>query len=180
MPLPSSADLLAERRAAFVLRLNRYTDAQRAFKPAPDAWSPENVAEHVWRTERGTQIGLRRALAAGDRRPDIGPTQPEKMAALEAFFADGTQRTTVPTASLEFVGPRGQSWAETKAGWTETEMRWGHIEIPDGLEGVGVVPHPRAGPMDPESTFRFLAAHTRHHLFQLDRIEAADGWPADG
>lgn len=177
MPLPSSADRLAERRAELFLRLDRYTDAQRTFKPAPDAWSPENVAEHVWRTERGTQVGLRRALAAGDRRPDLGPTQPERMDALDAFFADGTQRTTMPDGAAQFVGPQGQSWAETRAGWTETETRWEQIEIPDGLDGVGVVPHPRAGPMDPEDTFRFLAAHTRHHLFQLDRIEAADGFP---
>ena len=177
MPLPASADVLAERRARFVQRLDAYTPAQRAWRPAPDAWSPAEVAEHVYRTERGTLTGLRRALAAGDARPALGPLQPDKLAALEAFFADGTRRTTMPPAAAAFVAPQGLGWPETRTGWTETEARWAELDPPAVLDGVGLVPHPVVGPMDADATLRFLAAHTRHHLFQLDRIEASDGFP---
>ena len=178
MPLPPAYDALAARRADFLLRLDGYSDAQRAFRPSPDAWSPEDVAEHVYRTERGTLTGLRRAIAAGDGRRDLGPLQPDKLAALEAFFADGTRRTRMPPGAASFVGPQGLGWAETRTAWTETERRWAELDVPAGLDGIGLVPHPVVGPMDLAYTVRFLAAHTGHHLHQLDRIEAADGFPA--
>lgn len=177
MPLPASYATLAERRATFMLRLNGYSDVQRAYRPAPDMWSPEDVAEHVYRTERGTLTGLRRAIGAGDARRDLGSLDPDKLAALEAFFADGTRRTTMPAGAASFVGPQGLGWAEVRTAWTETEMRWAELDVPDGLDGVGLVPHPVVGAMDADYTVRFLAAHARHHLFQLDRIEASEGFP---
>ena len=179
MPLPAAYDALAQGRAAFLLRLNRYSELQRAFRPEADAWSPEEVAEHVYRTERATLTGLRRAVAAGADRRDLGPLQPDKLAALEAFFADGSRRTTVPGGAASFVYPTGQGWSETRTAWTETEQRWAELDLPADLDGVGLVPHPVVGPMDAGYTVRFLAAHTQHHLFQLNRIEASAGFPDD-
>lgn len=41
-----------------------------------------------------------------------------------------------------------------------------------------VFDHPMAGPMTLVDTLSFVEAHVGHHLHQLDRLQAADGYPA--
>lgn len=180
MPQPDSFAALHAARGTVLQRLDAYADAQRAFRPSPEAWSPADVAEHLYRTERGSQTQLRRALAAGDARPDLGPPDEARIAALEAAFASGTRRATMPAAVAPFVAPQGQPYAQTRAEWDETAARWDALDVPAELAGVGLTPHPVAGPLDADGTARFLAAHIRHHTFQLDRIEVADGFPNAG
>lgn len=179
MPLPASYAVLAERRTRFLQRLDAYSDAQRVFRPAPDAWSPDDVAEHLYRVERGSQTQLRRALAAGEARPDLGPPDEAKLSGLEATFASGTRRTTMPAASAPYITPQGIGWPETRAAWTETAARWQQIDVSADLAGVGLTPHPVAGPLDADGTVRFLAVHILHHTHQIDRIEASEGWPVE-
>ena len=178
--LDRALDDLDATREAFIARVDGMADGQRAFRPAPDAWSPVEVAEHVWRTEKGLAWGLDRQVQAGDDRRDLGPRRPGGIDRLAAAMRSGEVRMRVPERSVPYIAPQGTSWDEVRAGWRAAGDEWRRVAatVPDGLADVGVLSHPVAGPLTPAEGARFAALHAEHHGHQLDRVEAADGFPA--
>ena len=176
--LDFALDQLAATREAFLARVGALTDGQRAFRPTPDAWSPAEVAEHVWRVEAGLARGLDRQARAGDDRRDLGPRTPGGLDRLaEAMRAGGRMR--MPERAAPHIAPQGAAWDEVRAGWRATGDEWRRVaaSVPDALAEVGVLGHPIAGPLTPAEGALFAGMHAEHHGRQLDRIEADPGFP---
>ena len=165
-------------REAWIARVEALSDDQRAFRPGPDAWSPVEIAEHLWRTEKGLAWGLDRQVQAGDDRRDLGPRQPGAMDRLAAAM-DGGGRRKMPESAARHIAPRGASWDEVRAGWRATGNEWRRVAttVPDALAETGVLFHAIAGPLTPAEGARFAALHAEHHGHQLDRVEADAGFP---
>lgn len=177
--LDAALDRLDAARDAFLARVGGLTDAQRAFRPAPGEWSPVEVAEHVWRVEAGLARGLDKQVRAGDGRRDLGPRTPSGIDRLaEAMRSGGRMR--MPERAAPHIAPQGAAWDDVRAGWRATGDEWRRVadRVPDALAEVGVLGHPVAGPLTPAEGARFAELHTEHHGRQLDRIEAAPGFPA--
>ena len=177
--LRPALDDLDAAREAFLARVGALTDAQRAFRPAPDAWSSVEIAEHVWRTEKGLAWGLDRQVQAGDDRRDLGPRTPGGLDRLAEAMRGGG-RIRMPEGAAKYVAPQGAAWEDVRAGWRATGDEWRRVAatVPDALAEVGVLGHPLAGPLTPAEGARFAALHAEHHGRQLDRVEAAEGFPA--
>lgn len=177
--LDRALDDLDAARGAFVARVDALTDDQRAFRPAPGAWSPVEIAEHLWRTEKGLAWGLDRQVQAGDGRRDLGPRDPGGMARLAEAMRGGG-RMTMPRSAAPYIAPQGASWGEVRAGWRETAAEWRRVAatVPDRLAEVGVLSHALAGPLTPAEGARFAALHAEHHGRQLDRVEGHPDFPA--
>ena len=176
--LDLALDSLDDTREAFLDRVESMTDAQRAFRPAPDAWSPVEIAEHVWRVEKATLRGLDRQVRAGDDLRDLGPRTPGGLDRLAEAMAGG-MRIAMPEPEAPYIRPQGLTLAEVRVAWSETGRAWRRVaqSVPPGLAEVGVVGHSLAGPLTPAESARFAALHATHHGRQLDRVQASPGFP---
>ena len=179
LDLDRALDDLDAAREAFVARVGALTDAQRTYRPAPEAWSPTEIAEHLWRTEKGLAWGLDRQVQAGDDRRDLGPRDPDGMNRLRDALGSGG-RMRMPESVARHIAPQGASWDEVRGAWRATGDEWRRVAatVPDGLAGVGVLSHAISGPLTPAEGARFAALHAEHHGRQLDRVEADAGFPA--
>ena len=63
---------LARERAALLGALEGMDASARTAPPAPAAWSPVEIGEHVYRVEAAMLGGIERQLAAGNARKDVG------------------------------------------------------------------------------------------------------------
>ena len=159
--------------------LDALSPEARLWRPAPGAWHAADVLEHLVKTEKVMLRGVRRHLAAGDARRDLGAPAPEAAAALTAFLRSG-RRTRVPTAAARWVAPEGAPYDGLRTEWDALPGLWRDAlrEMPEGLKGVTLTIHPVAGPLTAEGVLTFLADHAHHHLGQLARLRAAPGFPA--
>lgn len=163
---------LAQERAAFLDGLTALTPAQRSTAPAPGAWSPLEVAEHAYRTERAMLRGVEKQLAAGDARTDVGPRLDRRVdALLEALRSP--KRFAVPEGAR--VHPAGMAYDKLHAAWSALGSCWDDVArtLPPALLATPLIRHPLGGPMTTEDALRFLILHTARHLGQFRRAAAA-------
>ena len=156
--------------------LDAFRPAQRAVRPAPDAWSADEVAEHLMRSERSFVVGMERQLAAGDARRDVGAPSHEALAMLVDRLLSPDFRYPMPEPVAAFIAPTGLAPAEVRAEWDAIAARLRDLvsSLPPELADVGLLRHPIIGAMSAEGTLRFAAAHLGHHGHQLARIATSD------
>lgn len=167
--LVGMVDRLNDQRGAFVEALDSLRPEQRALKPSLEAWSPVEIAEHVYRSERAVLRGLERQLdPAGERRELSRPSR-AKFAALMVAFRSPKKFKVPEGASAS--APGGMTYHEIREGWFGFPAQWEAILglIPKDLLDVGLIRHPISGPMTLGQCAQFLTAHTARHLKQLER-----------
>lgn len=171
-------DDLDRARDAFIGRVDGLSERQRAYHTDGDAWSPVEIAEHLWRVEAGLLRGLEKQVQAGDDRRDLGPRRPGGLDALAEQMRAG-RRMRMPERVAPYIAPQGASWSDVRAGWRETGAAWRRVAaaVPEALADVGVLMHAVTGPLTPVEGVRFAALHIEHHDRQLDRTLAATGTP---
>ncbi|HYE96229.1 MAG TPA: DinB family protein [Rubricoccaceae bacterium] len=169
-PLVSRLDHERER---FVAAMDRLPRAVRAARPGAEAWSPLEIAEHVFLAERAMLRGLRRQVEAGEARRDIGRASRWKAVALMAVTRAPVKVRAPKQAPIH---PTGETpWETLRAEWTALGAGWRALAeaFPPALERAALVRHPVAGPLTTASTLRFLAAHAARHFGQLKRTSTA-------
>jgi len=170
-------DALERRKHNLLSQLSALGSAQLAFRPAPDAWSLVDMADHLVLIEHAVAVGLEKGLPDGKRRPKLGQRLARPFLGLALRLP---LRFKIPT---ERVAPRpGRSLDEVAEEWSSVRRR-----IADRLQALGqtdmarpALLHPVAGPMSAQEALVFLAAHFDHHLKQVDRIRSSPGFPAAG
>lgn len=177
--LADALDRLDRDRQAVLAALDAMTPAQRAFRPAADAWSADDVADHLAKAETGLLSIVEGQVAAGDARRDLGKPSWVKQKMVEAFMRSN-RRVKMPSAVVDRVAPTGAPFAESRAALAACGDRWHALAaaFPTALESVGVFAHPVAGPLSASGSARFAGSHLDHHLRQLIRIRAAAGFPS--
>lgn len=145
------------------------------------AWSVQDVVEHLVLTYRGTVVQTEKYRQRGspsEKRADFRQTVARVVVVSLGHFPGGN-------AAPEFVLP-GRSGLEPMSG--EALALLFHDELSrmdeqlDGCQQVfGSRPfagHFRLGPLSAQQWRKFHLVHGRHHLAQVDRIEAQISTPA--
>ena len=150
------------------------SDAQHAFRPGGESWSLAGVVHHLVLVEETFVGNGRRQAASRPARVTLRSRLRERMILsvlardirIRAPSAAVVPQSHMPLALLgvRWVAARGDllDYLAELSGpvWTRTAFF-----------------HPRAGWITATGGLRFLRAHTRHHLRQVDRILAAEGFP---
>jgi hypothetical protein len=166
-------DQIDDTRAQLLARVNSLTDAERNYRPAPDAWSACQILEHLATIERNMlrliNKLLSKAEAAGVPAAADGSIAPISM---DEFIraTDGT-RLEAPEA----VRPTGTvSCADSLASLVETRAEIHVLRarlVAIDLAGA-TFPHPYVGPLNLYQWLAFIGLHERRHLAQLERTVA--------
>jgi hypothetical protein len=161
---------LQETRDTFLAGVTGITDAQAKFKPAPDRWSIEEIAEHIALVE----VGLMARLVQ-EATPCDHTERPERQAELRKLGFDRTGKRNAPERARPTgrFGSLSNALAEFKANRDKTlaYMR----DCPDDLHARTIV-HP-IGPMTSHELVVMMASHTLRHLEQIREVQAAPGYP---
>jgi len=173
--LSGLVERLNDRRSAFVETLDALPAGARGSKPSPEAWSPDEIAEHVFRSERAVLRGLARQLDPEGERRDLGKPSSVRFAGLIAAL-HSPKKFKVP-AGASASAPAGMTYDEIRGGWLGFPAQWDAIigSIPQELEGAGLIRHPISGPMTLSQSLQFLAVHAARHFKQLERTLNALG-----
>lgn len=180
--MPALADALStldRDRATFLAAYDALAPAQRTFRPAPAAWSADDVAEHLARVDAGMLAILRRQVDAGDARRDLGRPSRVKQALVTRFMRSDA-RTRMPPAVAPRVAPVGADPVESRATLAASAGAWATLvaSVPPDLEPTPLWSHPVGGAYTAAQAVSFHAAHFDHHVRQLARIRSAVGFPA--
>lgn len=145
------------------------TGEQAQFSPGEGRWNILQVAEHV-------AVAERQMLAMWKKLMQPGTSPREKDEAIIEAQGDHKKKNQAPERSL----PTGRF---TRLRDTEAEFelnRQASITALHAAEGLRekVVEHPLAGPVDGYQSFLVMAMHPLRHVYQVEEIKAAPGYPA--
>jgi hypothetical protein len=162
------------------------TDAQFAWRPAPESWSVGEIVSHLHLAGRAYLDRLRPALADARRRglADRGDFRPTLVG---GFMAKSME----PPPRMRFKAPRIWRPADTGPALDrERELaEWralhdaleGQIEAAAGLDlrRIRIVsPATSLVRMNAGDALALVLAHERRHLWQMRRVSEAAGFPA--
>lgn len=167
-------DALESRRQAFLAELAATSPAGLAFRPAPDAWSLEDVAQHLWLIEKGAVHILRDRF---DKPPlERDPLSPLRIVAMRLLVH---RDIPIKAPVKEIVPQQRMSVDEVRAEWDRTrETLRGLLEqvTPDRV-GKRIFRHSLFGPLTIAQSTEFVWRHHDHHVHQVRRIRGAAGFP---
>ncbi len=146
------------------------SEDQAQFSPGEGQWSILQVAEHV-------AVAERQMLAMWNKFMQPGSSPREKDEAIIAAQSDRNKKNPAPERSL----PTGR-FQSLRDAETEFELnRQATITALLGGEGLRekVVDHPLVGLVDGYQLFLVMAMHPLRHVFQVEEIKSAPGFPED-
>ncbi len=172
--LDEIARLLDRERAALLATWAGIAPDDRERRPAPDAWSPAELLEHLRVVESGSTRLLARRLQRA-REAGLGPETAagSRLDAMDHVdVAGGAARYSAPDAVAPAPGVRAGD-AERGLAESRSALRALLAEA-DGLAlGEVRATHLRFGELDMYQWLVFLALHERRHGRQLARIGRA-------
>ena len=164
-------------RARLVARYQGLTEAERSFRPVANAWSADQIVDHLAVIEGGMirliNKLLGKAEAAGVAAPGNGSIPPitmeefNRVADANKFEAPEPVRPTGTRTGAEALAALESSRAEIHA----LRPRLAAVD----LSQVSF-PHPFAGPLNLYQWLVFIGLHEQRHLNQIERtIPARNG-----
>ena len=165
---------LERQRIELLERLDGFSDAQHGFRPGPGRWSLADVVHHLILVEEAFVRNGRRQAGSRPARVSLQSRVRERLV-LSVLARD--VRVLAPSTA---VVPRSHvPLALLGARWTAArhELLDYLTELPGPTWARTAFFHPRTGWITAAGGLRFLRAHIRHHLRQVDRIVSADGFP---
>jgi len=161
--------------SAILDKLSGWRAAQLRFRIKPEHWSALMVIDHLARVDACAIEQMQETLRL--RRPMPMLNRP-RCAFLVAIM-ETRLRVKVPRGIPAGVLPQH----EKDLGVLIKEWRAARAALRDFIERLtpgelayGIFRHPVSGVVDARGAMRFIAAHIRHHGFQIDRIKAHRGW----
>jgi uncharacterized damage-inducible protein DinB len=162
---------LERQKCSILSGVMRLSAAQLHFRPAPAAWSVLDVLDHLIRVEKALLEAVREHLPSG-----APLTFRDRVRAwlLTAVMLTPI-RVKVP-ASASVVWPeRTADLPEAAASWDDVRGRMANLlgSLQPEQRYRGLFRHPVSGWMTMADALAFLAAHLRHHEYQLNRLKSA-------
>ena len=163
---------LERQRDAFLEQLKALSETQQQFKATPQTWCALEVAEHLVTIE----IGLSEPFLNGTKLEAV-TLRSQAMGWL--LIAGLNTPTRVKTPSKNANPQRIPTLEDVQERWLEQHERMrAHLEpLPATALSGAAMNHPMVQPMTLAQSLAFFTAHTRHHLYQLERIRRSDGFP---
>lgn len=162
---------LQRRQEAVLLDLGRWPVARLQFRPSPTSWSALDVLDHAIKVEKGCLQSLRQNLPEGHK---VGAR--ERFGAFMVITVMRSPTRVRTPAAVPQVLPAGEhDLAAMTREWQIIQKKM--TRVLDDLSApqlrCGLFPHPVSGWMTAPQAMSFLAAHLRHHRYQLNRLERA-------
>lgn len=150
------------------------TAAEWVWKPAPDRWSLEEVAEHIALSEETIFQLVRTTL----KQPAGGADAEQRKK--DDLIVRGVPQRTTRVQAPEMLVPR-KSFAtrqETVAAFLKARDRnIAYVrETQDDLR-EHTAPHPALGPLDCYQWLLLISAHSERHVAQMKEVTEAAGFP---
>jgi hypothetical protein len=160
---------LEENGEKWLASIRDVSEEQAQFSPGEGQWNILQVAEHV-------AVAERQMLAMWKKVMQPGTSPREKDQTIIAAQGDRNQKREAPERSL----PIGR-FLRLRDAEGEFELnRQNSISallVAEGLRDK-VVEHPLAGLVDGYQLFLVMAMHPLRHVYQVEEIKAAPGFPA--
>ena len=168
------AAYLDETRAAIVRAVAPLSPEEAARRPAPEAWSVDEILTHLSLVEPG--VAKRIAKSVGKAKGEGLERETSVASVLGSLDGPALERLNEKQVAPEFVEPKAVlslSEALAALALSRESLRHAMAEA-DGwaLEKV-VAPHPRLGTLNMYQWLVFLGRHERRHLAQIERTIAA-------
>lgn len=171
-----AARYLAQTQKTLLKEVKGLSDAQLAFRSAPDRWSIAECIEHIALTE----AGLFQVVQGGLQQPAEPAKRAEIKVSNEEIIARLTNRTGKAQAP-EFLKPTGRFGATAAALAAFQQRREASIayvrETEDDLRNHFAF-HPVTGVIDCYQMLILTAAHQMRHTLQIQEILADPAFPA--
>jgi len=178
------SDLLPLLKALSARRARLYTDMRAAgpaaynWNPSPAEWSEAQVAEHLYRVERGVLVGLRVNLKT--MKPGKGPGFFSGIR--HAMFCTAMRRPVRVKAPVKAVLPEpAPDIDKLERDWDGLSAEWGELieNFDPALLKSAAFKHPIFGWFNITQTLQFMIEHFDHHRFQLKRIRESAAYPGN-
>ena len=160
-PVPTEFELLQRQKNAFLATLDSWPPDQLCIRPAPAIWSALDVLDHLAKTQCEAFARMRENL----NQPVRLPFRDRPRTSLRVRVPASVAATVLPESSADFVAVRC-NWNSSQSQLKEWLSRL--EKDPRSLAGFR---HPVSGWMSVTQGLRFLAAHVRHHRYQLARLK---------
>jgi uncharacterized damage-inducible protein DinB len=172
--LAEIAAYLDETRAAIVRAVEPLSPEEAARRPAPEAWSVDEILTHLSLVEPG--VAKRITKSVGKAKGEGLERETSAASVLGSLEGPALDRLNEKQVAPEFVEPKAVlTLHEALAALARSRESLQHaMGEADGwaLETV-VAPHPRLGTINMYQWLVFLGHHERRHLAQIERtIEA--------
>lgn len=167
--------LLQMQKESFLNDLASWNPAQLGFSCKSGSWSALQVLDHVVRTERGILGEMRQNVRRCDRVPFVHRVKSDLLIVLMRSAA----RVKVPGLVAPVILPGYEpDLAELTGAWNDTQTQLGQWvgELRENQTAYAGFRHPVSGWMSVLQAILFLAAHVRHHGYQLRRIRRRARW----
>jgi len=171
--------LLQPQKEFFLSELSPWNSGQLRFSCKPGSWSALQVLDHVVRTERGILAEMQKNVQRCEGVPFVQRFRGDLLIQLMRSPA----RVQVPRSVARFILPGDAlDLAELAAAWNDSQAKLGQwvAEVREDQTAYAGFRHPVSGWMSVLQGVLFLAAHVRHHRYQLGRIRRSAGWKRAG
>ena len=165
---------LQRQKHAFLSELKDWHPTQTSFRCAPGSWCALEVLDHVVKAERGILADIQWNLV----RANHVPLSHRIRSDLLIWFMRTPLRVRVPGPLFSVLPGTDSDLPTLIATWSDSQARieeW-LKDFRIDTHAMAAFHHPVSGWMTASQAFSFLAAHTRHHRYQLVRIRRNPAW----
>lgn len=160
-------DILTASAARFRAATQGLTEAQWNHKPAPDKWSPADLAEHIALSEEVLPRLARKALGEPGMPRDEAQVREQDAEIIDSMKDDAWHGNASESIRPKHTFPGGLAAA---ASFLERRARtMDYVRDTDEPLREHTFPHPAYGPLDGYQWLLMLAHHTDRHVRQIER-----------
>jgi hypothetical protein len=168
--------LLLDSQKEFLAAVEKLSDTQWSYKPAPERWSVAEVAEHIYLAEGSLFAAMEKALAANPN-PDWEAKTRGKTEFLERVMVSRDRRAQAP----ESIVPQGKmTRAEIMKQFKEARAKTlKFIEQTDRPLKVHTLDHPFPvfNTLNAYQWLIYIPLHNLRHNQQIAEVKASAGFP---
>ena len=165
---------LQRQKHAFLSELKDWHLAQTSFRCAPGSWCALEVLDHVVKAERGILADIQWNLVRANHVSLSDRIRSE----LLIRFMRTPLRVRVPGPLSQVLPGTDADLPTLIATWSDSQTRIQELlkDFRIDTHAMAAFHHPVSGWMTASQALSFLAAHTRHHRYQLVRIRRNPAW----
>jgi hypothetical protein len=169
--------MLAREHVAFAATIAGLNDAQTQFRPADDAWTIAEIAEHLGITNGGF---VRIAYKLVKQSEAAGAAPLARLALNHVLRTEDGQQNPQPFPAPDVVKPKGgQRLADSlaKIEQAHADIQTARLRLEASDCSPATFPHPAVGPINPYQWLIVYGEHMDRHSGQIERIKAAPNFP---
>jgi len=169
---------IEDARAGFLHWVDALTDLQGRYKPRDDAWSAQEITEHLVLAERmGVHFVWRAADASKQGEPLWAGNHDNRGLRIEEIVRRTWREREVAPDPATPTGEGSLSlWSAELRALTGVTGALGQRLEGENLEAI-VYPHFLSGPLDADQRLQFIGFHMSRHASQAESLLSSEGFP---